>query len=181
MLEVDENINYSNLFTVDIYDIRNRTRPEIRIIDIPHTDFRKMNLSRDAVGYTKKNDIWPVMQIVQSIDFALTDALKMTLTCKATVGKNNSLWYDMRWSGMNTKLSLWMEQSHVAKKGDNVERRLIFRPWLDSLAGEYICHLIEKNHCNTKVYNKSFVISGMLLVLFTLISSVLFLLHNYCS
>ena len=86
MLEVDENINY-NLFTVDIYDIRNRTRPEIRIIDIPHTDFRKMNLSRDTVGYTKKNDIWPVMQIVQSIDFSLTDALKMTLTCKATVEK----------------------------------------------------------------------------------------------
>ena len=157
------------LLTVGAYAIKNRkTLPEVKIAqstDISHTDdVLKMNLTRGIVGYTDSKRTWPVMEIVQSIDFSLTDALKMTLTCKAIVGKNNSIWYDMRWSGMNTKLSVWMEQSHVAKKGDNVERRLIFRPWLDLLAGEYTCHLIEKNHNNAKIYNKSFVISGMLLV-----------------
>ena len=157
------------LLTVGVYTIKNRkTLPEVKIAqstDIPHTDnVLKMNLTRGTVGYTDNKRTWPVMEIVQSIDFSLTDALKTTLTCKAIVGKNNSMWYDMRWSGMNTKLSLWMEQSHVAKKGDNVERRLIFRPWLDLLSGEYTCHLIEKNHNNAKMYNKSFVISGMLLV-----------------
>ena len=112
---------------------------------------------------TDKRGTWPAMKIVQSAELAITDALRMSYTCTATVGKKNLAHYDMRWSGMDLEHSLWIEQSnvHVSKNGDSIERRLLFRPWLDSLAGEYTCHLFMKNHPHATMYNKSFVISGM--------------------
>ena len=101
------------------------------------------------------------MKIVQSMEISIPDALRMTLTCTATVGKDKLAQYDMRWSGMDLEHSLWIVQSHVKKEGDDIERKLFFKPWLDSLAGEYTCNLVMKNHPHAKTYNKSFKISGM--------------------
>ena len=100
------------------------------------------------------------MKIVQSMEISITDALRMTLTCTATVGNDKLAQYDMRWSGMDLEHSLWIAQSHVTKQGNDIERKLFFKPWLDSLAGEYTCHLVTKNHPHAKTYHKSFVISG---------------------
>ena len=103
---------------------------------------------------------WPVIKINQSMEFSIVDALRMSLTCTATVGKNNLIRYDMRWSGMNLDNSLWIQQSHVKKEGDYIEKKLFFKPWLDSLAGEYTCHLFVKNHPHATAYNRSHVIGG---------------------
>ena len=109
---------------------------------------------------TDKGGMWPAMKIVQSTELAITDALRMSLTCTATVGKDNLARYDMRWSGMDLEHSLWIQQLHVTKEGDNIERKLIFKSWLDSLVGEYTCHLFMKKHPHATMYNKSLTISG---------------------
>ena len=109
------------------------------------------------------------MKIVRSTELSITDALKMSLTCTATVGKNNLARYDMRWDGMDLEHSFWIQQSHVVKQGDNIERKLFFKPWLDSLAGQYTCHLVRKNRPHAKVYNESFVISGMSMIYFYIV------------
>ena len=62
---------------------------------------------------------------------------------------------------MDLEHSLWIGQSHVNKQGDDIERKLFFRPWLDSVAGEYTCHVFMKNHPHATTYNKTFVITGM--------------------
>ena len=104
---------------------------------------------------------WPIMTINLSTEFSLTDALMMSLTCTVTVGQNNSDLYDIRWNGMALKRhSLLIQQSHVSKYGDNIKKKLIFKPWLNSLAGEYTCHLFKKNNLHSVLYNKSYVISG---------------------
>ena len=110
---------------------------------------------------TDDRGTWPVMKINQSTELSITDGLRMSLSCTATVGKNNLARYDMRWTSMDLEHSLWIEQSHVNKQGDNVERKLLFKPWLDSLAGEYTCHLFMKNHPHATTYNKTFMITGM--------------------
>ena len=74
--------------------------------------------------------------------------------------KNNVNQYTMKWSGDDLGHSLWISQSEVRKQGNNIERDLIFKPWLDSHKGEYTCHLVIKDQV---VHKKSFVISGMLL------------------
>ena len=111
------------------------------------------------------------MEIVQSVDVSLTDALTMSLTCTATcnctIEKDNMTLsnvsqYDMKWSGMDLEHSLWIEQSHVIKEGDIIERKLFFKPWLGSHAGDYFCHLMKKNYSHVKT--KKTVVSGMLLV-----------------
>ena len=110
---------------------------------------------------TDQRETWPVMKINQSTELSITDGLRMTLTCTTTVGKNNLARYDMRWTGMDLEHSLWIEQLHVTKQGGEIERKLFFRPWLDSLAGQYTCHLFMRNHPHATVYNKTFAISGM--------------------
>lgn len=110
--------------------------------------------------------MWPPMKIVQSTELSITDALRMSLTCIAIVGENNLTRYNMKWSGMDLENSLWIEQSHVTKQGDNIERKLLFKPWLDSLAGEYTCHIVAKNHPQGNMHSKSFVITGMSLLYF---------------
>jgi len=112
-------------------------------------------------GSTDRSGTWPTMEIAQLTDISITDALRMSLKCTATVGKNNLARYDMKWSGVHSEHSLWIQQSHITKKGDNIERSLTFKPWLDLLAGEYTCHLVVKNHPSTMMHNKSYVISGM--------------------
>ena len=102
----------------------------------------------------------PVIKINQSMEISIVDALTMSLTCTATVGKNNFACYGMRWSGMNLENSLWIQQSDIKKEGDYIEKKLFFKPWLDSLAGEYTCHLFVKNHPHATAYNRSHVISG---------------------
>ena len=116
--------------------------------------------------YTTQIDIvqrgaWPIMTINLITEFSLTDALMMSLTCTVTVGKNISDLYDIRWNGTALKHSLWIQQSDVSKHGDNIEKKLIFEPWLNSFAGEYTCHLFKKNNLHSVLYNKSYVISGM--------------------
>ena len=116
--------------------------------------------------YTTPIDIdqrgtWPIMTINLMTEFSLTDALMMSLTCTVTVGQNNSDLYDIRWNGTALKYSLWIQQSDVSKYGDNIEKKLVFKPWLNSFAGEYTCHLFKKNNLHSVLYNKSYVISGM--------------------
>ena len=122
-------------------------------------------LCTDAVD-TKQRKTWPTMKIVQSMEFSINgvliiDALVMSLKCTATVGKNNLAKYDMTWSGMDLEHSLWIKQSHVTKQGDNIERTLLFMPWLNSHAGEYTCHLVIRNYPDIiMMHNKSYVIQG---------------------
>ena len=113
---------------------------------------------------TSNVETWPAMKIVQSMEFSITDALRMSLNCTATVGKDKLAQYDMRWSGMDLEHSLWIAQSHVIKQGDNIEKKITFRPWLDSVAGKYTCHLVTRKRPQQQVFNQSFVISGMLMV-----------------
>ena len=100
------------------------------------------------------------MRIVQSMELSITDALRMSLKCTATVSKNDLAKYDMRWSGMDLEHSLWIKQSHVTRQGNNIERRLFFKPWLDSHAGKYTCHLIIRNYPDIMMHNKSYLIQG---------------------
>ena len=100
------------------------------------------------------------MKIVQSMELSITDALRMSLKCTATVGKNNLAKYDMTWSGMDLEHSLWIKQSHVTKQGDNIERTLLFMPWLNSHAGEYTCYLVIRNYPDILMHNKSYAIQG---------------------
>ena len=111
------------------------------------------------------------MKIVQSVGVSLTDALTMSLTCTATcnctVEKDNTTisnisQYDMKWSGMNLEHSLWIEQSHVIKEGDVIERKLFFKLWLGSHAGDYFCHFMKKDQSHVKTQKT--VASGTLLV-----------------
>ena len=116
--------------------------------------------------YTTQIDIvqrgtWPIMTINLITELSLTDALMMSLTCTVTVGQNNSDLYDIRWNGMALKHSSWIHQSNVSKYGDNIEKKLVFEPWLNSFAGEYTCHLFKKNNLHSVLYNKNYVISGM--------------------
>ena len=110
---------------------------------------------------SSQNKTWPIMTIIQSTELSITDSLRMSLTCIASVGQNNLSRFDIGWSGMDLEHSLWLEQSHVTKHGENIEKKLFFKPWLYSLAGEYTCHLFKKNHPHSILYSKSYVISGM--------------------
>jgi len=119
------------------------------------------------------------MKVVQIPEFSIIDALRTSLKCTATVGKNNLVRYDMKWSGVRSEHSLWIQQSHVTKKGDDIERSLIFKPWLDSLAGEYTCHLVLKNHPSAMMHNKSFTISGMFVHTYNYTHVTAVFLHTY--
>ena len=54
---------------------------------------------------TSNVETWPAMKIVQSMEFSITDDLRMSLTCTATVGKDKLAQYDIRWSGMDLEHS----------------------------------------------------------------------------
>ena len=122
------------------------------------------------------------MNITQSVGLSLTDALTMsltcTVTCNCTVEKNNVIisnisQYDVEWSGMDLKHSLWIEQSDVIMERDIIKRKLFFKPWLASHAGDYFCHLM-KNQSHVKT--KKTVASGMLFSFPATILSVLLVL-----
>ena len=103
----------------------------------------------------------PVMEIHQSVELSVADALIMSLTCTATIEKNDTVGYYMGWSGMDLKYSLWIQQSPVTRQGGYIKRKLYFKPWLDFLAGEYTCHLYMKDQPHATEYKKSYVTSGM--------------------
>ena len=91
------------------------------------------------------------MNITQLMQWPLIDAIAMQLTCTASVGWNLDDFVDMKWTGPGLQRSLWIEQADLVKHKNCFERTLQFRPWLDTHAGEYTCHLIMKNN-NNSVY-----------------------------
>ena len=92
------------------------------------------------------------------MDFSRTDGYRMYLTCVASV--NSSHRVDMRWSGKAFPQSLWIQQAHVMRQGDYIERKLIFKPWLDFHAGEYTCNLIVKDNKFKFTVKKTTVVNG---------------------
>ena len=92
------------------------------------------------------------------MDFSLTDGYRMYLTCVASV--NSSHRVDMRWSGKGLGQSLWVRQARVTREGDHIERKLFFKPWLDSQAGEYTCNLNVQDNKSKYTVKKIFTIGG---------------------
>ena len=92
------------------------------------------------------------------MDFSLTDGYRMYLTCVASV--NSSHHVDMRWSGKGLGQSLWVRQAHVTRERGHIERKLFFKPWLDSQAGEYTCNLNVQDNKSKYAIKKIFTIGG---------------------
>jgi len=80
----------------------------------------------------------------------------------ASVIKGNLTYHiDMSWSGKGLK-SLWISQLQVLKQGKWTMRKLYFRPWLDSHAGNYTCHANVKDTDNSElIVNKTFTVNGI--------------------
>ena len=94
------------------------------------------------------------------MDFSLTDGYNMYLTCVATV--NISLYVDMRWNGKGLEQSPWVKQANITREGSHIERKLVFKPWLDSQAGEYTCTVNINDDKIKYTVKKFFIVGGKL-------------------
>ena len=82
----------------------------------------------------------------------IVDAIKLQLTCEAIVkNKHEAITFDaIDWTGGGVRKSLWVQLIGVKKKAkDHIERAVLFKPWLESHAGMYTCHLVIKDEHNS--------------------------------
>ena len=94
------------------------------------------------------------------MDFSLTDGYRMYLTCAASVNNSHDVQVDMRWSGKGLGQSHWVKQAHITRERGHIERKLFFKPWLDSQAGEYTCNLYVKDNKSKYTVKKIFTVGG---------------------
>ena len=105
------------------------------------------------------------LEVSQSVVWPpIVDAIKLQLTCEATVKNGHeAITFDaINWTGGGVRKSLWVQLINVKKKTKNrIERAVLFRPWLESHAGMYTCHLVIKDNYNSIfMMHKSIEVKG---------------------
>ena len=85
--------------------------------------------------------VWPPM----------VDAIKLQMTCKAIVknGRKAITFVAIDWTGGDVHKSAWINLMQVKEAENHIERAVLFKPWLESHAGIYTCHLVIKDEHNS--------------------------------
>ena len=97
------------------------------------------------------------------------DGINLELLCKASV-KNGDEIVAIEWTGVGAHKSLWVQQSDITKRNNHVERRVMLKPWLESHAGIYTCHLaIKDKQASIYIMYKAIEVKGKHCVLVTYI------------
>ena len=81
----------------------------------------------------------------------VVDGIKLQLTCKAIVKNGHeAITFDaIDWTGGSVRKSLWVKLGRSTKTENSIERAVLFKPWLESHAGMYTCHLVIKDNYNS--------------------------------
>jgi len=74
--------------------------------------------------------------------------------------KNDHVWVQQ--SDITKKNDhLWVQRSDITKRNNHVERRVMLKPWLESHAGIYTCHLaIKDNQASIYIMYKAIEVKG---------------------